>query len=455
MVKRIVLSLVIICSIHFSDHSPTHAQWFATCQDSSLSDLAESISAHSEHTFRLNDKFLNTYYKQGLLPSNFRPASLKQVKNFLNKLAPRKAAVLFHAHKNNNMCTWLITPGDKVVSHFTSIKNDAFESMKKRLLNSLGIVSMEESNTPHSIKRQKPSEIRRGVKSFYSRKAASGNAKQIIAEISHLLIPPPIVDALLNDKIETLVVVPIAPIGTLPLSTLRMGPHSLVDRLSVVIAPGFSAFRAEPRLARTSFPSSIVIGDPTPIDGQNKEFSALPYARAEAQEVAHLLSTNPLIGEEATITNINIHLQAKPNPDLIYLATHGVANRTNPRDASFLLLGNGRWFAKDIQNIRLGNRHPLVVLSACQTGLGKDFDVGTIGVGRAWLRAGASQIVMSLWNVEDQATRHLMTQFLQFIGTHPTDKALQLAMQQMRKKNSNPVAWSGFTIFGLPEKMRE
>lgn len=354
-----------------------------------------------------------------------------------------------------------MTSRRKITSHFASIKKDTFETMKKRLLVSWGLVPIEgkEASNPiikgqkpsDRIKKQKSSKAMRGVKSFYSQKADKNNAEQITVEISHLLLPPPIVEVLLNDKVETLVIVPIAPIGTLPLSALRVGPHSLVDKLSVVIAPGFSAFGTEPQPSRPSFSSTIIVGDPEPINNQEKDFRALPGARAEAEEVAHLFSTHPLIGEKASLTNIGTLLKAKPNPDLIYLATHGVASRTNPRDASFLLMSDGRWFAKDIQNLLLQNSRPLVVLSACQTGLGKDFDVGTIGVGRAWLRAGASQIVMSLWNVQDQATRSLMTQFIKFIGTHPTDKALQLAMQKVRESNPDPVAWSGFTIFGLPE----
>jgi len=51
--------------------------------------------------------------------------------------------------------------------------------------------------------------------------------------------------------------------------------------------------------------------------------------------------------------------------------------------------------------------HPLVVLSACQTGLGKVFDGGSYGVARGWLSAGAGQVVASLWRVSDEATKIL------------------------------------------------
>ena len=128
-----------------------------------------------------------------------------------------------------------------------------------------------------------------------------------------------------------------------------------------------------------------------------------------------------------------------------------MGSKRNPRDASFLLMSDGRWPAIDIQNLPLRKSRPLVVLSACQTGLGKNFDVGTIGMARAWQRAGASNIVMSLWNIDDIATSHLMKYFIELAGSNPTDVAMQLAMQQARDINPNPAYWAGFAVFGPPE----
>jgi CHAT domain-containing protein len=139
---------------------------------------------------------------------------------------------------------------------------------------------------------------------------------------------------------------------------------------------------------------------------------------------------------------------------LIYLATHGVASSTNPLDASFLLLTGARWPAAEIQNLVLDG-DPLVVLSACQTGLGKDFDVGTMGMARAWARAGASEIIMSLWNVDDQATRELMLTFIDAAGELPADKALQHAMLTLRRHTPNIAHWASFTVMGRPELLAQ
>lgn len=70
----------------------------------------------------------------------------------------------------------------------------------------------------------------------------------------------------------------------------------------------------------------------------------------------------------------------------------------------------GRVTARQVQKLKLSKR-PLVVLSACQTGAGQAIDAGVIGLARAFQIAGAVNRVMSLWNIDDHATKSLMTEF--------------------------------------------
>jgi len=143
----------------------------------------------------------------------------------------------------------------------------------------------------------------------------------------------------------------------------------------------------------------------------------------------------------------------QPTTELVYLATHGFADSTNPRDDSFLQLSDGLWRANEIQNLKLQAR-PLVVLSACQTGLGKDFDVGTIGLARTWQWAGASNVVMSLWNVADEATHQLMRRFMEIEmkGRDAPEVALQKAMRLVRAEKENPKYWAAFSVYGAPHQ---
>lgn len=145
--------------------------------------------------------------------------------------------------------------------------------------------------------------------------------------------------------------------------------------------------------------------------------------------------------------------QHSASVDFIHLATHGIANAKDPLDKSELVFSDSSWSAREIGDLKLtGN--PLVVMSACQTALGKDFSSGTIGLAQAWQRAGASNVVMSLWSVDDTATKELMEQFVDFVASgKAVDKALQAAMVSLRDKYPNPSHWASFSIYGAPEKI--
>src|SRR5205085_668975 len=95
----------------------------------------------------------------------------------------------------------------------------------------------------------------------------------------------------------------------------------------------------------------------------------------------------------------------------------------------------------------------LVVLSACQTALGKDIKgEGLIGLTRGFMYAGAPRVVASLWKVNDQATAELMKRFYENRlkkGMHPAAalQAAQVSMSKMKQWES-PYYWAGFVLQG-------
>jgi CHAT domain-containing protein len=94
----------------------------------------------------------------------------------------------------------------------------------------------------------------------------------------------------------------------------------------------------------------------------------------------------------------------------------------------------------------------LVTLSACQTGLGQLSSEGMIGLSRAFLAAGARSFLVSLWNVDDEATKELMITFYKEYLRHGNKGlALQRAMQQTRRQYPEPKYWAAFTLFGMAE----
>jgi hypothetical protein len=421
------------------------AQFYATCRDALPAELDASIRAHEEHSIRLRDKFITGWYRQGPLPKHFRPIQRHEIEQSLGRLGDRRAAVLFQAYQDGRFCSWLVSPHTRLVSHRADLIEADLRRLQPQLVQALGVRDQARGRVP--VRKRGPNA---GAAAADSNGSASA-ADQALNEAAELLLPPPIRLALLEARIDTLVVVPVFETGTFPFAALPIDAHrALVDVASVMVAPGLFVFRQPPRAAREAFPRALIVGNPVGWKDPDWDFAPLPGAEIEAGEVARLAQTVPLIGAAATLGAVRTALAR--DPALIYLATHGIADETNPLDQGFLLLSDGRWSAREISRAPIAATQPLVVMSACQSGLGKDFDVGTIGLARAWHQAGASNVVMSLWNVGDASTAQLMTHFAAALRAYPPDRALQQAMLALRKTDPNPAHWASFAAFGLPER---
>lgn len=143
----------------------------------------------------------------------------------------------------------------------------------------------------------------------------------------------------------------------------------------------------------------------------------------------------------------------------IHFATHGVVDLERPALSRIILSlvdENGRaqdgyLFLHDIYNLNLPVE--LVVLSACQTGVGKQIrGEGLIALTRGFMYAGAARLVASYWDVDDIATAELMAAFYRelFINNERPAEALQAAQLHIRKQKrwESPIFWAGFFIQG-------
>ncbi len=144
---------------------------------------------------------------------------------------------------------------------------------------------------------------------------------------------------------------------------------------------------------------------------------------------------------------------------ILHFATHGLLNTSNP-ELSGLVFSlydkagnpqNGFLDLNDIYNLKISS--DMVVLSACQTGLGKDVrGEGLIGISRGFLYAGSKRVVASLWKVDDSATAEFMKLFYK---NHlqkglPASSALRAAKLELKKipRYRSPYYWTAFTILG-------
>ena len=143
----------------------------------------------------------------------------------------------------------------------------------------------------------------------------------------------------------------------------------------------------------------------------------------------------------------------------VHFATHGLLDSERPGLSALVLSmvdaegkpQNGFLRANDIYNLKLPAE--LVVLSACQTGLGKEIKgEGLVGLTRGFMYAGAARVVVSLWSVNDKATADLMAKFYEKMlkqGQRPA-AALRAAQVEMWKQKQwqSPYYWAAFTMQG-------
>ena len=134
---------------------------------------------------------------------------------------------------------------------------------------------------------------------------------------------------------------------------------------------------------------------------------------------------------------------------------HIDANNQMPQFARIMLargdVDEGSLNLHQVYSLDLRNTD-LVVLSGCQSQLGRQSrgdDV--VGLNRAFMYAGASSVIASLWSVDDEATQHLMTAFYRYLRQGLNKAAsLRAAQRDMRLKYPNPYYWAAFVLTGDP-----
>jgi CHAT domain-containing protein/Tfp pilus assembly protein PilF len=188
--------------------------------------------------------------------------------------------------------------------------------------------------------------------------------------------------------------------------------------------------------------------------------SRLPSTRNEAEAILALMPPEMRLKAmdfDASLTTVNNANLSQYR--VLHFATHGLLDSEHP-ELSALVLSlvdekgrdqNGFLRLSDIYNLDLSAQ--LVVLSACNTGLGKEVrGEGLVGIVRGFMYAGAPRVIASLWKVEDEATAELMKHFYQhlFEKGEPAAAALRAAQKEISqmKRWKAPYYWAPFVLQG-------
>jgi CHAT domain-containing protein len=196
--------------------------------------------------------------------------------------------------------------------------------------------------------------------------------------------------------------------------------------------------------------------------GANNGGPSLPrlrFTRREAEAITAITR-----GQVSKALDFQANRATATSPELaqyriVHFATHGLLDSEHPEFSGLVLSlvdkegrpQNGFLELQDIYSLNLPV--DLVVLSACETGLGKEINgEGMIGLTRGFIYAGTTRVVASLWKVSDAATAELMEQFYRAmeVGRMTPAAALRAAQIQMwkQKHRSSPYYWAAFQIQG-------
>jgi tetratricopeptide (TPR) repeat protein len=239
----------------------------------------------------------------------------------------------------------------------------------------------------------------------------------------------------------------VVPAAALLLDETR--PRRPARRIAILADPAFSA--DDPRLAAPAAATG-----PAP-------FPRLPWTGVEAARIS-ALAPGAFVATGAAASEERFREPAVASADVVHVATHGALDVDAPELSAIVLAQvdeqgqprDGLLRLHEIMELRLAAA--LVVLSACETALGQRVaGEGLIGLVRAFLHAGAGQVMASLWPIQDQGTAELMTRFYAALlgGEHDAAAALRSAQRALRAdpRWSAPYYWAAFLLQGVPPRV--
>jgi len=246
---------------------------------------------------------------------------------------------------------------------------------------------------------------------------------------------------------KRLVIVPHDVLHYLPFSALRSSAGRwLMEDHSLGTVPSASVLKFLVTKGANASDRVLAIGNP-----DLGPALALRYAEREVRAIGerHPAAT-VLTRGDASEKRVKQEASAA---GLLHFAVHGELSETDPMSSALLLTPgggeDGRFEVRELLAMELSAK--LVVLSACETGLGKlSRGDELVGLQRAFFYAGTPVVVSTLWKVDDRASFTLMRAFYDGLrSTGPTD-ALRAAQRAQLVDSPHPFAWAAFGVTGAP-----
>ncbi|WP_237741471.1 CHAT domain-containing protein [Anabaena sp. PCC 7108] len=269
----------------------------------------------------------------------------------------------------------------------------------------------------------------------------------VLQKLYNWLIRPAEADLTANG-IKTLVFVLDGALQSLPMTTLHDGQQYLLEKYNIALTSGLQLLEPKP-LTQVKLKALIAA-----LTEARQGFPALPEVATEVQQISSEIPTNTLLNQQFIVESLQKQIKAASFP-IVHLATHG--QFSSKAADTFILTWDKRLNVKELDQLLRESRNDakkpsieLLVLSACETAAGDER--AALGLAGIAIRSGAGSTVGTLWQVNDESTSILISEFYRQLAKSKVSKAEALRNAQLlllkNQKFQNPYFWSAFVLVG-------
>lgn len=456
---------------------------------------AELLTKQKDLTDELNNKYR---LREDLLRSKSKPEQIDKINSEINDFELAAETVSVQIGQENPRYADLVNGRTLAVKDVQKLLDDETVLLEYKLgeKRSFGWLVTKNSIEVFELPNRRKIEEKAGAfyDSIITNKNEQTKTLEISKDLSEILLSP-VASKIENKRLAIVAdgVLQYTPFSALPKpktknQKLKTKNQSLIETNEIVILPSASVLaqlRTNPNNSKPNNKTIAIFADPvfdmedsriaknskpseqnTAIAGILRDFrfgETLPRllaSRQEAKNISNLVDKNMVKVQTDFAAKLkNIETANLKDYKILHFATHGLLNSSRP-ELSGLVFSlydengknqDGFLNLNDIYNLDLSS--DLIVLSACQTALGKEVrGEGLIGMSRGFLYAGSKRIMASLWKVDDTATAEFMKRFYtnHLQKGMSASQALRQTKIEMQKipRYKTPYYWSAFTILG-------
>jgi len=271
----------------------------------------------------------------------------------------------------------------------------------------------------------------------------------------------PMTEELFNSNISEIIIVPDDLLFGVPFSALSLDGNSyLIENFSLSAVPSIGVREQLLKTEKTRTQpdhTALIFANAGFDEPSQTSFGTLPFSEIEGEEIKKMFGDGSLMFKGSKANRVNLSKFINRHYGVIHFATHGLIDSDVPNLSGLSFpKENGEtslWLLPEISTAKINAN--LVFLSGCETALGDSVaGEGLMSLGRAFLEAGANNVIGTLWNVEDRATSLLVQNFYKALTSERKNfvNALQQSMKELISKNyrglSDPYYWAGFQLIG-------